>query len=111
MDGRIFQLQEQLIKKLGHRWTVEEMAEIVELSKPHFQRLFKNKVGVSPIAWLRERRLEKACELLESEFLNIQQIGITIGMSDDSHFTRDFKRKYGVTPSEYRKQYWEQVQD
>jgi transcriptional regulator GlxA family with amidase domain len=110
MDGRIFKLREQLLKNLQHQWTVEEMAEIVELSSPHFQRLFKSHIGSSPIAYLREIRLEKARECLETEFCRLKQIGVKVGMPNASHFTRDFKRKYGLTPTEYRKQYWEKIQ-
>lgn len=110
MDGRIFILRERLLKNLAHHWTIEEMAEIVELSSPHFQRLFKSYMDLPPITFLRELRLEKARELLETTFLQMKQIGIAIGMPNDSHFTRDFKKKYGVTPTEYRKQHWEKIQ-
>lgn len=110
MDGRIFRLQEQLIKTPEYHWTVQEMAELIELSVPHFQKLFKNEIGISPMAWLWERRLEKARELLETTFWQLKQIGNAVGMPHGSHFTRDFKKKYGVAPTEYRKHYWEKVQ-
>ena len=110
MDGRIFSLQDQIIKKLEHCWTIEEMARKLDLSAPHFQKLYKQKIGVSPVAWLRERRLEKARELLETTFWQMKQIGVAVGMPNDSHFTRDFKKKYGVTPTEYRRQFWEKIQ-
>lgn len=110
MDGRIFHITKQLAGNLNHDWTIEEMAGMVELSVPHFQKLFKTNTGVSPMAYLRHLRLEKACKCLESSFHQLKQIGIEIGMADDSHFTRDFKSKFGVTPSQYRKQYWEKIQ-
>lgn len=110
MDGRIFHLQGQILKKLDYQWTNTEMAEIVELSIPHFQKLFKKELGISPFAFLQNARLEKAGKLLETTFLRVQQIGNDVGMPHDSHFTRDFKKKYGITPTEYRKQYWEKLQ-
>ena len=110
MDGRVFRLREQLLKNLQNHWTVSEMAETAGLSLPHFQRLFKTHTGLSPITFLRNLRLEKACELLETTFYRIQQIGLEIGMPDDSHFTRDFKKKYGITPTEYRQQHWNKIQ-
>lgn len=60
------------------------------------------------MAYLNELRLEKARELLEDErcFLQIKEIGHQVGLVNDSHFTRDFKKKYGLTPTEYRKQHW-----
>jgi len=110
MDGRIFHLQKQLIENLEHHWTVQEMANVVKLSVPHFQKLFKDAVGISPIAWIREKRLEKARELIQMKFWQMKQIGIAVGMPNDSHFTRDFRKKYGITPTEYRKQYWDNIQ-
>lgn len=110
MDGRIFHLKEQLLKNLQYEWTIEEMSQFVELSVPHFQKLFKIEIGIAPVAYLRDLRLEKARKLLEANFKQIRQIGLEVGMPNDSHFTRDFKKKYGATPTEYRRQFWETIQ-
>ncbi len=107
MDRRIYRIIKELPETLHLHWTIKTMAEEVELSIPHFQRLFKEQVGVAPMTYLKDSRLEKARELLEDEtdFLHIQQIRDKVGMTNDSHFTRDFKKKFGLTPTEYRKQY------
>ncbi len=110
MDGRIFQLKIQLAEKIHQDWTVQEMAETVDLSKPYFIKLFKIQAGMPPITYLREIRLEKARELLENSNHQIKQIGVKIGMTNDSHLTRDFKKKFGLTPTEYRKHHWEKLQ-
>ena len=110
MDGRVFILRGRLLENLEQHWTTEEMAEIVELSVPHLQRLFKQESGIARLTFLQNARLEKSRELLETTFLQISQIGIAVGMPNDSHFTRDFKKKYGATPTEYRKQFWENIQ-
>ena len=86
------------------------MAKIVDLSPPHLQRLFKIHVGVSPMAYLLELRLEKARELLENPFLQIKQIGRMVGILTDSHFTREFKKNCGLTPTEFRRFHQEKVQ-
>lgn len=111
MDGRIFHIKELLAANLNRDWTIEEMAGLVELSVPHFQKLFKTNTGTSPMAYLRDLRLARACERLESSFHQLKQIRIDIGMTDNSHFTRDFKVKFGLTPSEYRRQHWEKIQN
>lgn len=110
MDGRIYFLIEELHKNLQHPWTIDEMAEIFQLSVPHFQKLFKTNIGIPPLAFLHDLRLEKAREYLETTFWQIQEVRINAGFHDDSHFTRDFKKKFGVTPTEYRNLYWEKIQ-
>ena len=110
MDGRIFSLKKIFKEKLNHDWTAEEMAETAQLSTPHFQKLFKTQVGTPPVTYLREIRLEKARELLENSHYQIKQIGVQVGMTNDSHLTRDFKKKFGLTPTEYRKRHWEKSQ-
>ncbi|HMO79172.1 MAG TPA: AraC family transcriptional regulator [Pyrinomonadaceae bacterium] len=106
MDGRIFHIIEKIRENWNHDWTVEEMAIIIELSESHFQKLFKSETGMSPKAYLKNLRLEKARELLENGFKQIKQIGYEIGLTNDSHFARDFKKKYGTTPTQYRKNSW-----
>ena len=110
MNGRIFYLREQMLKDLNRKWTVEELAQEIKVSAPYLQQLFKKEMQISPIAYLRDVRLKKACELLETTFDNISEIRYKVGMPNDSHFTRDFKKKYGVTPTECRRQYWGKIQ-
>ncbi len=106
MDRRIFHIKDHLSQNLGRSWSVEEMADAVKLSTTHFKQLFKEKVGISPMAYLLEIRLEKAREILVDPqcFLQIQEVGVKSGLSNDSHFSRDFKRKFGQTPTQCREQ-------
>lgn len=110
MDTRIFHLCEQVSKNPAHNWTIDTMAETVKMSKPYLQKLFKTETGITPYAFLRDKRLEEARELLESEHEQICQIGRKVGMLHESHFTRDFKKKYGKTPTAYRRDYHDQKQ-
>lgn len=104
MDKRILFLKNQMLANLKHSSTIKQMAHSVNLSEPHLQLLFKREVGMSPIQYRRALRLEKARELLEESFMRVKEIGFSVGMSDQSHFVRDFKQEFGVTPSEYRRQ-------
>lgn len=110
IDDRIFQFCEQISQKLAYNWTIEEMMEATGLSKSYFIKLFKTSTKISPISWLREARLKKACELLENNHEQICQIGRQVGLPNDSHFTRDFKKRFGKTPTDYRKNYHEEKQ-
>src|SRR5437867_1241558 len=100
MDGRIFHIKTKLSQDLGRHWTVSDMAGMVGLSVSRLHKLFRIEIGHSPIAFLHELRLEKARKLLEVTFLQIKQVGYKTGLTNDSHLTRDFKRKFGITPTE-----------
>ncbi len=111
MDKRIAFLKKQMLSNLQRSPTIEQMAHSVNLSESHLQQLFKSETGMSPIHYLRSLRLEKAQELLEESFMRVQEVGWAIGMSDKSHFVHNFKKEFGVTPSEYRKQRWKKNED
>jgi hypothetical protein len=55
--------------------------------------------------YLRLLRMERAKDLLESSFLSVKEIGFRVGLTDESHFVRDFKATYGLSPSCYRTQF------
>ena len=60
MDARIIFLKRKLLNNLQHQWTIEEMAEAVELSPSHLQKIFKTETGMPPIAYLREMTFGKS---------------------------------------------------
>jgi AraC-like DNA-binding protein len=64
-----------------------------------------------PLQYLRHLRLEEARRLLENSFKQVKVIAAAVGLPDRSHFTRDFKEKYGCTPSEYRRKVWLESED
>jgi AraC-like DNA-binding protein len=110
MDRRILILKEQILSNLKKQNSVEKMALSVDISASHLHRLFKAETGLSLASYIRNLRLEKARELLENSFKHIKEIRFEVGLRDQSHFTRDFKAKFGVTPSEYRKQHWAKLE-
>ena len=110
MEYRVFRLTQRISKDLKFDWTVEKMAELCELSKEQFHKLFKQETGQSPIQYLREQRLEKAKDLLEIRKSRIKEIIAEVGIHDQTHFVRDFKKAYGQTPNEYRQKHWDDIQ-
>ncbi|HJU42914.1 MAG TPA: helix-turn-helix transcriptional regulator [Vicinamibacterales bacterium] len=84
-------------------WTVAELAAHVHLSTGQFRRLFTAEVGKSPIDYLRHDRLARAAHLLRSSHRRVSDIMRAVGISDPSHFARDFKAKFGTSPIEYRR--------
>jgi YesN/AraC family two-component response regulator len=59
--------------------------------------------------YLKKRRMEKACRLLETSFEPVKSISIEVGYHDPDYFEREFKKVCGSTPSEYRREYLTQV--
>jgi CheY-like chemotaxis protein/AraC-like DNA-binding protein len=82
--------------------SLSEMAQVVNLSPSRLRYLFKREIGIAPGHYLRAFRLERAKELLETTFLSVKEIISSIGVNDQSHFIREFKKSYGRTPSQYR---------
>ena len=86
--------------------TLADMARHCSLSRTHFARLFKTQLGVTPHRYLQKVRLQAACELLSTTKLNVSKISTSVGYYDQSHFTKDFVRQKGITPLQYRRDYW-----
>lgn len=85
--------------------TIEEIANEVGLSQSHFMKYFKNTMGTSFIDYLNEYRLTMASRLLISSESSILDIAAEVGYENLSYFNRTFKKRFEMTPREYRKKY------
>ncbi len=94
-------LTEYIDAHLDETMTLAQLAQVVNLSHWHFLRCFKATFGVAPHAYLTQRRLARAQELLARSSLRIVDIALEIGMSH-THFSRTFLGRFGVSPREYR---------
>jgi len=102
MAERIKRVIEMMQGDPSKSFTLGKMAESVNLSAPYFCYLFKSITGVPPAKYLKTLRMRQAATLLTTTFLSVKEIVRCVGLTDESHFVRDFKRLYGRTPSEYR---------
>ncbi|MBN2783221.1 MAG: helix-turn-helix domain-containing protein [Pontiellaceae bacterium] len=84
--------------------TLDELAEKSHLSKRHFQRIFHDCIGRSPIDHLMHVRVRKAAEQLRASDSPITEIAFDCGFHDSNYFTRCFKKVMALTPREYRRQ-------
>ena len=89
-------------ENLHREITLTELAHTVNLSVWRLCHLFRSDVGMSPIKYLKLLRMEKAKHLLETSFLSVKEITYQVGINDDSHFVRDFKKTFGKAPTLYR---------
>ena len=83
--------------------TLADYAEICNMSKFHFLRVFKEITGASPVEYKNKIRMEHAIEFLQDGETPIGEIAEQVGFSSAAYFCDAFKKKYGVSPSSYRK--------
>lgn len=100
---RIRNLLEFIRAKFNEDISLDNLAELAQCTSFHVIRLFNNKVGMSPHAYLTQLRLEKARELIDGG-QSIADAALLAGFSDQSHLTRRFKKRYGLTPGLYSSQ-------
>jgi len=107
IDGersKILRVKDYLNKNYWKNISVEDMAEVAQLSRFHLMRTFRRRVGLSLHAYLTQIRIEAAKKFL-SEGASIVDVASDIGFTDQSHFTRHFKKITGVTPGQYLPQW------
>ncbi len=83
---------------------VGDMARAAGYSRYHFSRLFKQRMGVSPYAYLLEVRLQAALERVMLENTPLKRIAAEVGFCDYSYFSNMFKQHHGITPARARRQ-------
>lgn len=83
--------------------SVEQLAELVHLSKSYFMGCFKKAVGIGAIEHLTQLRINAACEALSSTEKKISEIAFNCGYSNLSNFNRQFLKLVGCSPNAYRK--------
>ena len=83
--------------------SVSDVAGYVFLSQGYFSRAFRDEMGQSPMAFLIETRINKACELLENSDIKISSIAQQTGFASPQRFNVAFRKQMQMTPMEYRK--------
>lgn len=102
MDARIHAAIRIMHSNKHRNLSTRDLATQVNLSPWHFMHLFKAETSVSPKRYLRDLKMKEAEALLKNSFLSVKEITNLVGLSDRSHFSRDFKNLFGYNPSEFR---------
>ena len=82
--------------------SINTLAELCEYSEYHFMRFFKKHIGLTCVQYINNLRLEKSSILLTSTNNAIMDISLEVGFDNLSYFNKLFKRKYNLTPKEFR---------
>jgi AraC family transcriptional regulator len=102
--GRLRAVLEYVEEHLDAGPTLGQMAAVARLSAYHFARQFKAATGLPPHQYVIARRVERSKQLLQGRGeLSLAEVAAHAGFSDQSVFTRHFKRLVGVTPGQFRK--------
>lgn len=87
--------------------SIEQMAASLGYHRTHLSKLFKQQTGMSPMSYLLRLRMERAKLLLAGD-LTIEQIASSVGFTDALYFSKQFRKWYGTSPTQYRSILYEQ---
>ena len=99
----VAKLESYMRANLQHPLERADLADVAHLSSSHLARVFRATTGKSPLERLTEIRVAQACAMLGESSLPITRIALEVGFNSFSHFTSLFKKKMGMSPSDYRK--------
>ncbi len=104
IDWRIRRAIEVMESDIGKDFGLAQLAEAADLSVSHFIRLFRTATGSSPHAYITRRRLERALARLAAPEASITEIALDLGFASSQHFATVFRGRFGVSPSQYRRE-------
>jgi AraC-like DNA-binding protein len=94
--------QRMWMQNLSCKIVIKDLAASLDISVRHFCRAFKCTFGMPARIWIRQRRIEFAQGLMLTTRASLSEIALCCGMSDQSHFTRSFRRIVREAPSSWR---------
>ncbi len=98
---RIALAVEYISKHYNENITNDTLAAVSGMSTVYFRKLFTRVMGISPITYAHNLRIEKAKEMLRSDYGTLSDMAHSLGYSNLYDFSRDFKKHTGVSPSNY----------
>lgn len=87
------------------------LADLVCLSPRQYDRIFQMVYGIPPSTYLSELRLNRSCQMMSTQTLSFREISEQCGFKDVPFFYRCFKKRYGITPKQYRSYLIQSIQD
>ncbi len=100
---RLIKVLEAMQTDYKRAWSLEQLAKVAHMSRSGFALTFKKKLGVSPMVYLTNWRMQIACELLETGDQNLASVASEVGYSSESAFSTAFTKIVKCRPGNYRK--------
>lgn len=103
MNWLLFEEVSEYIRQNFTTITIQELSDTFHFQEDYFNRLIKNKTGMTYSAYVQKFRLEKAEQLLRVTSMTIEDITEAVGYHNKGYFYKIFQERFGMTPSQYRK--------
>jgi len=81
---------------------VDDLVQELAVSRSVFFKKLKTLTGLAPIEFIKEMRIKRAVQFIETGEYSMTQISYMVGINDPRYFSKCFKQKMGMTPTEYR---------
>lgn len=101
----ISKIREQIYSHPEYQWSVSKMAKELNISKAYLQKMYQRFYGTTCMSDVIDSRLQAASELLMSTNKTLEEVAEQCGYNHTEHFVRQFKKRYGISPGQYRKGY------
>jgi len=102
VDWRVELVTAIMHDNLHQRLSLRKLARSAGLSQSRLHHLFKRETGATPAHYFHLLKLERAREFFDTTTMSVKEVINRVGIKDRSHFDREFKRVYGLTPTQYR---------
>lgn len=99
---RVGEALSHLERNIHREVSLDELANIAQMSQRSFLRVFLSATGTSPLAWVIGQRINRACRLLRTTDRRVTEIAFDVGFNDSNYFTRQFRKLTGFSPRDYR---------
>ena len=103
MNDLLLPALEHIRTEYTHPISLDDLADLCSISKPHLIRCFKKYLNCTPHEYLLSYRLKQSKQMLIGSQNTVEQIAELCGFNSASHFTRAFRGATGITPSEFRR--------
>ncbi|MGP4038740.1 response regulator transcription factor [Gracilibacillus sp. D59] len=100
----VIQAMNYIKENLSTKLTISDIASYVNLSEAYVSKVFKAETGKSIIAYVNELRMQKAYHLLEQGEYLVKEVSWQVGIDDPFYFNRLFKKEFGISPNQVKKE-------
>ncbi|NBB09231.1 GlxA family transcriptional regulator [Pseudomonas sp. SLFW] len=103
--GAIAKVQAYVVDHIEEPYTIQRMADLAAMSARNFARAFQREVGVTPMQYVQNARIDHARKLLEACNLPLKTLATRCGFGSPRHMRKVFSERIGLSPNQYRQQF------